>query len=67
MKTIPRFVVLYWTIRSSLANSQFVVSEDELGKLQADLRADNDVTEIAVYSFLNASQRTVSFSPLSPT
>lgn len=67
MPKIPRFVVLYWTNRSSLPNSQHVSSEDELGKLQADLRSDDEVTEIAVYSFLNASQRSVCFTSLSPT
>lgn len=55
----PRFVILFWTIHSSLPNTQPVSTEE--------LREDGDVTAIATYSFSNAQQRTVRFQPFSPT
>ena len=63
----PRFVILFWTIHSSLPNTQLVRTEDELAKQLKELREDGDVTAIATYSFFNAQQRTVRFQPLSST
>ena len=65
--TAPRFVILFWTIHSSLPNTQPVSTEDELAQQLKELREDGDVTAIATYSFFNAQQRTVRFQPLFPT
>ena len=65
--TAPRFVILFWTIHSSLPNTQPVSTEDELAKQLQELRDDGDVTAIATYSFFNAQQRTVRFQPFSST
>ena len=65
--TAPRFVILFWTIRSSLPNTQLVGTENELAKQLKELREDGDVTAIATYSFSNAQQRTVRFQPFSST
>lgn len=65
--TTPRFVILFWTIHSSLSNTQLVSTEDELAKQLQELREDDDVTAIATYSFSNAQQRTVRFQPFFPT
>lgn len=65
--TAPRFVILFWTIHSSLPNTQPVSTEDELAKQLKELREDGEVTTIVVYSFFNAQQRTVRFQPLSST
>ena len=65
--TAPRFVILFWTIYSSLPNTQPVSTEDELAKQLKELREDGDVTAIATYSFFNAQQRTVRFQPFSST
>ena len=65
--TAPRFVILFWTIHSSLPNTQPVSTEDELAKQLKELREDDVVTAIATYSFSNAQQRTVRFQPLSST
>ena len=63
----PRFVILFWTIHSSLPNTQTVNTENELAQQLKELREDGDVTAIATYSFFNAQQRTVRFQPLSST
>ena len=63
----PRFVILFWTIHSSLPNTQPVGTEDELAQQLKELREDGDVTAIATYSFSNAQQRTVRFQPFSST
>ena len=63
----PRFVILFWTIHSSLPSTQPVSTEDELAKQLKELREDGDVTAIATYSFSNAQQRTVRFQPFSST
>lgn len=65
--TAPRFAIPFWTIHSSLPNTQPVSTEDELAKQLKELREDGDVTAIATYSFSNAQQRTVRFQPLSST
>ena len=65
--TAPRFVILFWTIHSSLPNTQPVSTEDELAKQLKELREDGEVTTIVVYSFFNAQQRTVRFQPFSST
>ena len=65
--TIPRFTILFWTVHSSLPNTQPVGTEDELAQQLKELREDGDVTAIATYSFFNAQQRTVRFQPLSST
>ena len=65
--TAPRFVILFWTIHSSLPNTQPVSTEDELAKQLKELREDDDVTAIATYSFSNAQQRTVCLQPFSST
>lgn len=65
--TAPRFVILFWTIHSSLPSTQPVSTEDELAKQLKELREDGDVTAIATYSFFNAQQRTVRFQPFSST
>lgn len=59
--TAPRFVILFWTIHSSLPSTQPVGIEDELAQQLKELREDGDVTAIATYSFSNAQQRTVRF------
>ena len=64
---IPRFTILFWTIHSSLPNTQHVGTEDELAQQLKGLRDDGDVTAIATYSFSNAQQRVVQFTPLSST
>lgn len=64
---IPRFTIMFWTIHSSLPNTQPVSTEDELAKQLKELREDGDVTAIATYSFSNAQQRTVRFQPFSST
>ena len=64
---IPRFTIMFWTIHSSLPNTQPVSTEDELAQQLKELREDGDVTAIATYSFSNAQQRTVRFQPLSST
>lgn len=64
---IPRFAIMFWTIHSSLPNTQPVSTENELAQQLKELREDGDVTAIATYSFFNAQQRTVRFQPLSPT
>ena len=64
---IPRFTIMFWTIHSSLPNTQPVSTENELAQQLKELREDGDVTAIATYSFFNAQQRTVQFTPLSPT
>ena len=65
--TVPRFVILFWTIHSSLPHTQHVDTEDELTQQLKELRDDGDVTAIATYSFFNAQQRTVRFQPFSST
>ena len=65
--TVPRFVILFWTIHSSLPNTQHVGTEDELAKQLKELREDGDVIAIATYSVSNAQQRTVRFEPFSST
>ena len=63
----PRFVILFWTIHSSLPNTQTASTENELAQQLKELREDGDVTAIATYSFFNAQQRTVRFQPFSST
>ncbi len=63
----PRFVILFWTINSSLPNTQLVGTEVELTQQLKELRENGDVTAIATYSFLNAQQRTVRFQSFSST
>lgn len=63
----PRFVILFWTIHSSLPNTQTASTENELAQQLKELREDGDVTAIATYSLSNAQQRTVRFQPLSST
>ena len=65
--TVPRFIVLFWTVYSSLPNTQTASTENELAQQLKELREDGDVTAIATYSFFNAQQRTVRFQPLSST
>ena len=64
---IPRFIVMVWTVHSSLPNTQTASTENELAQQLKELREDGDVTAIATYSFFNAQQRTVRFQPLSST
>ena len=64
---IPRFIIMFWTVRSSLPNTQTASTENELAQQLKELREDGDVTAIATYSFFNAQQRTVRFQPLSST
>ena len=64
---IPRFIVMVWTVHSSLPNTQTASTENELAQQLKELREDGDVTAIATYSFFNAQQRTVYFQPLSST
>ena len=63
----PRFIIMVWTVHSSLPNTQTASTEDELAKQLKELREDGDVTAIATYSFFNAQQRTVRFQPFSST
>lgn len=65
--TVPRFVILFWTIHSSLPNTQHADTEDELAQQLKELRNDGDVIAIATYSFFNARRRTVRFQPFSST
>jgi hypothetical protein len=62
---IPRFVILFWTTRSSVASTQLVSTENELAQQLKKLQENGEVTAIAVYSFFNAQQRVVHFQPLS--
>jgi hypothetical protein len=64
---IPRFTIMFWTVHSSLPNTQMAGTENELAQQLKELREDGDVTAIATYSFFNAQQRTVRFQPLSST
>lgn len=64
---IPRFIIMVWTVHSSLPNTQTASTENELAQQLKELREDGDVTAIATYSFFNAQQRTVHFQPLSST
>ncbi len=64
---IPRFIIMVWTVHSSLPNTQTASTENELAQQLKELREDGDVTAIATYSFFNAQQRTVRFQPLSST
>ena len=64
---IPRFTIMFWTVHSFLPNTKTASTEDELAKQLKELREDGDVTAIATYSFSNAQQRTVQFTPLSTT
>ena len=64
---IPRFTIVFWTVHSSLPNTQTVNTENELAQQLKELREDGDVTAIATYSFFNAQQRVIQFTPLSPT
>ena len=64
---IPRFIIMVWTVHSSLPNTQTAGTENELAQQLKELREDGDVTAIATYSFFNAQQRTVRFQPLSST
>ena len=64
---IPRFAIMFWTVHSSLPNTQTVSTENELAQQLKELREDDDVAAIATYSFFNAQQRTVRFQPLSST
>ena len=65
--TIPRFTIVFWTVHSSLPNTQMAGTENELAQQLKALREDGDVTAIATYSFFNAQQRIVQFTPLSST
>ena len=65
--TIPRFTILFWTVDSSMSFVQMVNTEDELSQQLKKLQKDNNVVAIATYSFFNAQQRVVQFTPLSPT
>ena len=64
--TIPRFTILFWTVYP-YPSVQTVNTEDELSQQLKKLREDSNVVAIASYGFLNAQQRTVQFTPLSPT
>ena len=64
---IPRFMIVFWTVHSSLPNTQTASTENELAQQLKELREDNDVTVIATYSFFNAQQRAVRFQPFSST
>ena len=64
---IPRFIIMVWTVHSSLPNTQTASTENELAQQLKELREDGDVTAIATYSFFNAQQRTAHFQPLSST
>lgn len=64
---IPRFIIMVWTVHSSLPNTQTASTENELAQQLKELRENGDVTAIATYSFFNAQQRTVHFQPLSST
>ena len=64
---IPRFIIMVWTVHSSLPNTQTASTENELAQQLKELREDGDVTAIATYSFFNAQQRTIRFQPLSST
>jgi len=64
---IPRFTIMFWTVHSSLPNTETASTENELAQQLKELREDGDVTAIATYSFLNAQQRAVRFQPLSST
>lgn len=63
----PRFVILFWTIHSSLPNTQTASTENELAQQLKELREGDDVTAIATYSLSNAQQRTVRFQLFSST
>ena len=65
--TIPRFTILFWYVDSSIPNVQTVNTEDELSQQLKELQGDSNVVAIATYSFFNAQQRVVRFTPLSPT
>ena len=65
--TIPRFTILFWYVDSSIPNVQTVNTEDELSQQLKELQGDSNVVAIATYSFFNAQQRVVQFTPLSPT
>ena len=64
---IPRFTIMFWTIHSSLPNTQPVSTENELAQQLKELRDDRDVTAIATDSFFNAQHRTIHTQPLTPT
>ena len=65
--TIPRFTIVFWTDDATSSFVQTVNTEDELAQQLQKLQRDNNVVAIATYAFLNAQQRTVQFTPLSPT
>ena len=64
--TIPRFTILFWTVDSH-PSVRTVYTEDELAQQLKKLQQNNDVVAFATYAFLNAQQRVVQFTPLSPT
>ena len=64
--TIPRFTILFWTVYP-YPSVQTVNTEDELSQQLKELQANKEVVAFATYAFLNAQQRVVQFTPLSPT
>ena len=64
---IPRFTIMFWTIHSSLPNTQTASTENELAQQLKELREDDDVAAIATYSLSNAQQRTARFQPFPST
>ena len=65
--TIPRFTIVFWTADSHLYFVQTINTEDELAQQLQKLQRDSNVVAIASYGFLNAQQRVIQFTPLSPT